>query len=529
MIRLRTWQRIGTLILSLAALDCQRNERPTQIVLHIDSQLRAGVEVQAIVVRARRAANGPVVFQRDFSLVNSSFRLPGEVGLYASNANDSGPVYIDLSVQLTQGGSFSVQAESRFVPREVRVVPVLLSLDCASRAAMTPGGTCAASCSACGCSPVLVDSDGGQPGGQYVDPLGPEQDTEARCQLARPPPIPPDLPNPPTPPTDGGTGSGFCQRGPCFAVRALRFDWPTDANPNGWQTHGWDLDGICTSMSRAIPTCRNPSGVVVDGLNGRDNAFASRLGPYLQSVMNISEQRINENVEAGVASMGIELRGYAGTGDDGTVEVVFFPISQGRAGDGSMPPRWDGNDIWSVDRYIVVSPEDAISRGYVAGSRIVLRLRSQTPLAFATEFGQSRFLVSGGIASGTVHCGGRQLGPIELGGFVEVRQLTNDLPLLGLCSPLERLAVATALAQSADLNVVGDVPVNNANVDCNAISFGVTLVPVPIRAIEGEVNAGVRPNPCLPDSGTSPSDASAEAGADASSDGSFDAAVDARG
>ncbi|MBL8678816.1 MAG: hypothetical protein JNK05_06605 [Myxococcales bacterium] len=520
----------------VATEGCRRADKPpTQLVLHIDSQIEAGIDLRALIVTARRAPMGPAVWQKDFQL-SGDLRLPGEVGLYANAPEDNGTVYIEVQAQLARGGSFTVNAESQFIPGRVRVVPILLTINCATLAAAGTAGMCA-SCSACGCDTIRADVDaGGMPAGNYVTPFSGEEDRESRCQLARPPPLPRDLPNPPAPPPDAG--ARLCERGPCFAVRILRFDWPTMANPDAWRRHGWDLDGICTSMNRAIPTCRNPGGVVVDGENGRDNAFASRLGPYLQTLNNVSEERINSGIARGEASMGVELRGYSGTGDDGTVEALLFPIARGRAGDNpAEPPRWDGNDVWSLDRYVVVSPEDAVSNGYVAGSRIVLRLRSQTPIAFATEFGQSRFLVSGGIASGTVHCGGRQLGPIELGGFVEVRQLSNDLPFLGLCEPLQRFAVNTALAQSADLNVVGDAPVNNPNVDCNAISFGVTLVPVPIRAIEGEVNAGIRTNPCLPEAGavdaSAPDDGGADAGfsdgGDASSDARTDARIDARG
>jgi|LNFM01.1.fsa_nt_gb hypothetical protein len=517
-----------------AGQGCRRTDRaPTQLVLHIDSQIESGIDLRAVIVTARRTPTGPVVMQKDFSL-GGAVRLPGDVGLFATAQDDSGPVYIEVQAQLTRGGSFTVNAESSFQPGRVRVVPILLSINCATLAAAGTVSMCA-SCSACGCEPIRADSDGGTPAGNYVPPFSPDEDRESRCQLAHPTALPRDLPNPPDSTPDAGTR--LCERGQCFAVRVLRFDWPTMANPDGWRRHGWDLDGTCTTMDRAVPTCRNPGGVVVDGENGRDNAFASRLGPYLQTLNNVSEQRIAMGMLRGDASMGIELRGYSGTGDDGTVEALFFPIARGRAGDDpAAPPRWDGTDVWSLDRYIVISPEDAISRGYVAGSRMVLRLRSQTPIAFATEFGQARLLISGGIAAGSVHCGGRQLGPLELGGFVEVRQLSNDLPLLGLCDPLQRFAVSTALAQSADLNVVGDSPVNNPNVDCNAISFGVTLVPVPIRAIEGEVNSGIRPNPCVPDAegpdastpDAAPNDASADGRADAGADASTDARADAR-
>jgi hypothetical protein len=513
---------------ALAGSSCRRADlAPTQIVLHIDSQLEAGTTLRNIRVKARRGdAAGREVFNQDFDVSGGSFRLPGEVGLFATDPGDRAPVFIEVQAGLTSGGFFTVQLVSSFVPGQTRVVPVLLTRSCAASAA---SGTCA-SCSACGCEPIRFDVDGGVPGGSYVAPFAGAR--AGTCELAQPPELPRDLPNPIV---DAGVspGTGLCERGPCFAVRRLTFDWPTMANPNRWRRHGWDLDGNCSTGGQGGATCRNAAGVVEDGENGRDNAFASRLGPYLQTLMNVSEERINIGIESGLSSMGIELRGYAGTGDDSTVEAVFFPIAQGRPM--GMPigtaPRWDGNDVWALDRFIMISADAAVSRGYVAGSRVVLRLRSQTPLAFATEFGQSRLLVSGGIASGTVHCGGSQLGPMELGGFLEIGQLSRDLPLLGLCDPLQQFAVTTALGQSADLNVVGDAPVNNPNVDCNAISFGVTLEPVRMLRLEGELGTPLRGNPC--DAGATPPDASAtdasSTDASATDGGSTDAgATDAR-
>lgn len=525
------------LLLSAAGAGCKRSDKPpTQIVLRLDSQLDPGTDVQAISVRVRRQPMGAPVFTNQFTVGAQPYTLPGELGLVAASEDDSGPVYIETQVQLVRGGFFTVNVESSFVPRQVRVVPILLTRDCAARA--SSGGQCA-SCSACGCDTVRVDVDGGSPGGEHVEPFAPDFD-DSRCQLAHPPGIPSNLPNPVVPERDAGVYTGVlppghtlsprCATGRCFAMRRLRFDWPTMSNPNGWARHGWDLDSTCTTQARAVATCRNPSGVVADGENGRDNAFASRLGPFLTMLMGVSEEQINGNIANGVATLGMEIRGYSGTGDDSSIEVDLFPLVRGRPADASSAtPRWDGSDVWNIDRTLVVSGEFGTSRGYIAGSRIVLRLRSQTPVTFVTSLGPSRLLISGGVASGTVHCGGAQIGPLELGGFIEVPQLIGELPYLGVCDPLQTLAVSTAFAQSADLNVVGDMPVNNANVECNAISFGVTIEPSPIdRVLVDENSATIRPNPCIRDSGVGGGDASAPEGGtlDAGSDAS-DARADA--
>jgi hypothetical protein len=512
----------GACVAAVGVASCRRADLPpTQIVLRIDSQLDPGTVLASVRVQARRDPEAvATLLDRTYDLRAGTFALPGEVGLYATDPSDRGPVHVSVRAELAGGGSFDARVETSFVPGQIRVVPLLLTRDCAARAS-GDGGACAA-CSACGCEPLRVDVDGGTPGGNYVPPFSGER--AGSCELARPPELPRELPN--LRPDAGATpGPGLCDRGPCFAVRRLRFDWPTQANPDRWREHGWDLDGVCSTGSQGGATCRNPAGVVDDGQNGRDNAFAARLGPYLQTLMNVSEARINEGIEAGVSSLGIALRGYAGTGDDSTVEAVLFPIAQGhpRGMPSGTAPRWDGGDVWSLDRYIMISPEDAVSRGYVAGSRIVLRLRSQTPLSFATSLGQSRLLISGGIASGTVHCGGAALGPLELGGFLEISQLSRDLPLLGVCDPIQLFAVTTALNQSADLNVVGDAPVINPNVDCNAISFGVTLEPVRFSTIEGEIGTPLRGEPCNRDAGA-PDAGSNDAGSnDAGPDASQDA------
>lgn len=529
-----------TAALVVTSASCKRTDKqPTQIVLRLDSQLEAMTDVTAISVRVRRTPTGAAVFTNQFTVGTDRYTLPGELGLVAGSEDDDGPVFIEVQTQLARGGFFTTNVESRFIPRQVRVVPILLTRECVARTSAM-SGTCA-SCSVCGCDPVRVDTDGGAPGGEHVSMFAPDRD-ESGCQLAHPPGIPPSLPNgnnapfeaapftTPLPPNHSLTTR--CSRGPCFAIHRLRFDWPTMANPNRWAQHGWDLDSTCTTQSRAIATCRNPGGVVNDGDNGRDNAFASRLGPFLQTLQGVglSEAIINEGIDRGVATLGLELRGYNGTGDDSEIEAELFPLVSGHAGNNlSAPPRWDGSDVWLIDKTLTIAPDASVSRGYIAGSRLVLRLRSQTPISFTSSFGQSRLLISGGIASGNVHCGARQLGPLELGGFIEVRQLANELPFMGVCDPLQTFAVTTAFQQSADLNVVGDAPVNNVNVECNAISFGVTIEPAPInRVIVNDLAPSVRPNPCSPDAGV---DASVDGSLpDASAtDGRTDATVDARG
>jgi hypothetical protein len=527
-------------LLAAAAVACltgackDKDEKPTQIVLRLDSQLEAMTDVQAISVRVRRTPTGAVVFSNRFAVGTGPYTLPGELGLVAGSADDDGPVYIEVQTQLTGGQAFTTHVESHFIPRQVRVVPILLSRDCASRVRTMSGAQCA-SCSACGCEPVRVDVDGGAPGGAYVEMFAPDRD-ESHCQLAHPPTLPPNLRNtqapafqpPPfdTPLPPRHTVTQRCRNGPCFAVRRLQFDWPTAENPNRWAQHGWDLDSRCTTPSRPVVTCLNRSGILIDGDNGRDNAFALKLGPFLQMLprIGLSEATLNEGIGHGVATLGIELRNYGGTGDDSEIEAEFFPLVRGHAGDDlTAPPRWDGNDVWYADKTLTIAPEAAVSRGYVAGSRLVLRLRSQTPIAFFSSLGPSRLLISGGIVSGNVHCGGRQLGPLELGGFVEVRQIANELPYLGVCDPLQIFAVTTALQQSADLNVVGDMPVNNEYVECNAISFGVQIEPVPISRVLDDPDAPtVRPNPC--DAGVDVSSADASAG-----DAGVDSSLDARG
>jgi hypothetical protein len=543
----RPFSLLALAVLASATGACKRTDKPpTQIVLRLDSQLEAMTDVQAISVRVRRTPAGAVVFSNQFTVSAERYALPGELGLVAASEDDNGPVYIEVQTQLTRGGFFTTNVESHFIPRRVRVVPILLTRDCASRTSMMGGGTCA-SCSACGCDPVRADVDGGAPGGEYVEMFAPDRD-ESGCQLAHPPVVPPDLLNLPSavfqpPPFNTPLPPRYsltqrCTNGPCFAVRRLQFDWPTTANPNRWAKHGWDLDSTCTTPSRAMATCRNPGGVVNDGDNGRDNAFALRLGPFLQTLQGIglSEETINAGIARGVATLGIELRNYNGTGDDSEIEAELFPLISGHAADDlTAPPRWDGTDVWFSDRTLTIAPEAAVSRGYVAGSRLVLRLRSQTPISFTSSVGQSRLSISGGIASGSVHCGGRQLGLLELGGFIEVRQLENELPFMGVCDPLQTFAVKTALQQSADLNFVGDAPVNNANVDCNAISFGVAIEPTPIsRVLIDEDSPTTRTNPCDRDGGADASlpDASAtdaRATDTGASDARVDAAVDARG
>ncbi|MDP3276781.1 MAG: hypothetical protein Q8Q09_16395 [Deltaproteobacteria bacterium] len=512
---------------------CRRADlKPTQLVVRIDSQLVPEQELRAIRVLASRTLMGTPILDRVYEFRDGAFTLPGEIGLYAQDVNDQGIVHIEVRADTTAGQTFTVRAEAQFVPRETRIVPILLTRSCGNR---LPSDTCA-SCTACGCETLRFGDDGGVPTGAYL-PVRSGAQNEG-CALAQVPEVPRSLEDRLVGP-DGRVGYAY-------AVRRVRFDWPTATNPRGWRTLGYDLDGLCSAGGAANATCRNPGGVVEDGEAGRDNAFASRLGPYLVTNNQVSEAAVNARIALGGATMGLELREYAG-GDDGRVELSFLPLAQGHPeGRDGEAPRWDGNDDWALDESLALGPDGRqTSLGFVAGSRLVVRMRSQTGLIFPVENGlQTRFVISGGVVSGGVHCGGRVLGSLQFGGWIDVAQVSRDTVYAGLCSPLQRFAVTTALVQAADLYVVGDGPVNNPNLDCNAISVGFELELSPIRAVTRRVRTAQPSSPCdaLGDGGVGDAGDASDAGdagiaddagdaGDAGSvgDASTDARPDARG
>jgi hypothetical protein len=178
------------------------------------------------------------------------------------------------------------------------------------------------------------------------------------CILARPPPR-----------QDGGRNGGSPGNDIAFAFRAIN---------NGPRT-GYDLDGVCTCAPH--PESCTPIGDAghCDSEEGRDNGSGELVDSF--PVFNLIEYS-NDRIAAGIVGLLVLVEDYNGEENDTEITVsVFGSAGPERADAGPVRPKFDGSDLWVVNRLHVLGggPDPPpIGRslytapGYVANGELVV-------------------------------------------------------------------------------------------------------------------------------------------------------------
>lgn len=133
----------------------------------------------------------------------------------------------------------------------------------------------------------------------------------------------------------------------------------------GGDKDGYDLDGRCTCPGTGSCSPRSQSvATPCDGQGGVDNV----LGPETQAALAVLPREEGakptsgtDYIRRGRNTFFIELRGYNGAANDDDVQVGLYasggleglPPSGVDAGPDSGP-KFDGNDVWTVDRDSVI-------------------------------------------------------------------------------------------------------------------------------------------------------------------------------
>jgi hypothetical protein len=328
-----------------------------------------------------------------------------------------------------------------------------------------------------------------------VVPDTPPVDGPGECDPIRVPERPPGLSD-----VDGGG------RVLVFGLRRLNVGTESRAL---WGRHGFDRDGLCTDPTRpdagGIP-CRPRlgGGPVEDGERGRDNAFGARLGIAFAAA-GWTDAQATEAIVRGSYTIGLRISNLGGP-EDGQVTVEWLPLIRGhRAGDESMPPAFDGHDVWHINSttaYDPGTPGMAIIRddlAFVSGGMLVAALPSRSPLRFASDRGNLRLTLTGTRIAGPMQFDGSSLGPLEFSALWPLSDARGDLIVANICPPppadRERswTFVNNALESAADLLSNG---MNEPAIACDSISVGFGTDWVPIQLGADEAGPPVNDNPC---------------------------------
>ena len=505
-------------------------EPRTELVVVIHSEIEELDEVVVDIGLADRVAR----LQTETVDVDGIESFPLTFGLTSRSHSDT---LIDLEVRGRRGGVEIVQVHTRtrFVPRESRVLVIVLERACANQPR---------------CPDERMTCRGGECVDLYVPPseLPPRRDVLPDAGVR--------------PHRDGGpgmdAGDGAIEGGPgdggdagseggCTGDAGLEgmppgcvLDrWPArptcgDSGDDGIvrlvavldpsmdtasRDTGYDLDGLCTEPGDdGLMECEAAEGrIIADGRNGVDNSAGDTLAIGLDFVFPGYEAAMRDTMREGRNVPVLHISGWSGQPDDGTVAIWLAGTadvtrSEDRAADGGVfdpdapreDPRWDGTDVaYLSSSYFSALGEPRIGddQAYVAGGVLVARLPDRAEIDLPVPgrgVGRLRFtdthIVAPLTADGRSFTSGIVVGrwsQADMFAYTDDLGICMSDPRVALFFPTFRTAVERALDVRSDPDT-GGLP----GVACNAVSTTFafeTGVPV---ALGGIVDFPVEPAGC---------------------------------
>jgi hypothetical protein len=288
---------------------------------------------------------------------------------------------------------------------------------------------------------------------------------------------------PPRPTVDDGTQDLVLQ----LALRSV--DLGIRLNPDSGEPPpraGFNLDGLqtcpdepCSMRSGRVPVCEAGCNV--------DNAAT----PLFQTFAQLTNGRFNQdafNTELTKGTWGIifRIRHYNGGANDSQVEVSVFD-SNGTMG--GVAPRWDGNDIWTLDSSEVLAQSGVDANpayiqidAYVADHILVAQIDRPIRLYGGSVLGTLVFQTFGTYIVGT-------LTPDRPGTFrIDDGMFAGRWPTKYIAAGLEAVPdpvvdggylcpsstsypiIARVICRGAD--ITAELRTQNAATTCDAVSFG---------------------------------------------------------
>jgi hypothetical protein len=263
-----------------------------------------------------------------------------------------------------------------------------------------------------------------------------------------------------------------------------------------WRRIGFDRDGRCSVLgaSETSFSCRGMQPVL-DGEDGRDNAFGAVIATSLFVSDVLRDATVNETLATGRLTHGLRITEWSG-GDDGRVAVEWLSLVDGRAPSGAGPLGWDGRDVWRVEPSLSLTDDRSgprtvadrasfacgvFSFGVAGALQITLPSRDRTRIL------QLRNVVVAGALSPD------RGGTLDLSGVWHRDELLSAMPWFDACPPTggdpsDYQARMMALLRALDLR---EPPSADRTANCNAASVAMRLTFVPARI------DGVAPQPIV--------------------------------
>ncbi len=190
---------------------------------------------------------------------------------------------------------------------------------------------------------------------------------------------------------------------------------------------GFDLDNDCTCCNVAAGSaCHTGGSCVGSSVTCDDNAGRDHVALNIFRALPNANATASAGMQAGQYSILLQISAYNGTLNDTNVAVALY-VSNGLVGiedGGTVAPRHDGTDLWTVDSHYLVTtqtgetvpdgtqcngtnacqPIYADDRAYVTNGVLVSRPSAQLQLTFGyrANIGGALMKLNDAIISGTL-------------------------------------------------------------------------------------------------------------------------------
>jgi hypothetical protein len=265
---------------------------------------------------------------------------------------------------------------------------------------------------------------------------------------------------------------------------------------NGWQSFGYDLDGLVTSRT-STDVCTLSAGaardVQVDGVEGIDNSFGENILPILTAFANL-DMTVNTSIAEGRFTMMTYVTGLDDSNPAQTatgLSGVLLPGADYTLQDAG-PPAFNTGTNWPVDpTTLACGPSSCVGLDPVANATVKFPMAYITSGMFVngTPSDVQLSLVVGGqtldlvVHSAVVTFQVPSPGTVKNGTIAGVVR-TDELLVAfqgvagrishSLCSAASFQSIALAIEQAADIILEPDGTItNHAGSPCSGISIGI--------------------------------------------------------
>lgn len=188
-----------------------------------------------------------------------------------------------------------------------------------------------------------------------------------------------------------------------LALRSIDLGENTDKPP------GYDLDGQCTCVNEAGPTCVGTKQQC-DAPNGIDNTMASlmKLVSLAAGTGSFGSSYFSAKANDGHWSALIEVKRYNGLKDDPNVDVALY-VSPGFGATDAGPPTWAGDDAWPVSAASLDADSGAPlyrSKGAYVSNNVLVAALPTAALAISGGTERITINITGGVLTGELQNAG---------------------------------------------------------------------------------------------------------------------------